>query len=293
MFSTLANFLAGFPTSGTTILRGGTRRDTYTNNFGLFFQDDWKLSSHLTLNLGLRYEYLGRLQEQAGRLSNFIPGKGLLKLGDPGLPSLYNRDANNFAPRAGFAYDLSGKGRTVIRGAWGVYYDTPSQDFFLVQAFASGGVGNIAANPGIAGQGITTAGVGPTPWKAGVPVFASVSSSASCTATSPCSLFAVDQNLRTPYIYNYNLNIQQALGPGTVLQLSYVGSAAHKLFRTRDINQASPGDPSTRQSRRPFNAAFPQFSNIDMLEASANSNYNAFETFVRQRMHKGLMLYVA
>jgi hypothetical protein len=293
MFFTLADFLAGFPSSfGTTILRGGTRRDTYTNNFGLFFQDDWKVSTHLTLNLGLRYEYLGRLQEQAGRLSNFIPGKGLLKLGDPGLPSLYNRDGNNFAPRIGFAYDLTGKGKTVIRGAWGVYYDTPSQDFFLVQAFASGGVGNIAANPGIPGQGVTTAGVGPTPWKAGVPVFASAASTTSCTATSKCSLFAVDQNLRTPYIYNYNFNIQQALGPGTVLQLSYVGSAAHKLFRTRDINQGI-FDLETGQASRPFNATFPQFSNIDMLEASANSNYNAFETFVRQRMRKGLMLYVA
>lgn len=295
-FTALENFLAGFPSpSSSTILRGGTRRDTYTNNFGLFFQDDWKLSSHLTLNLGMRYEYLSRLQEQAGRLSNFIPGKGLLRVGDPGLPSLYNRDANNFAPRVGFAYDLTGKGKTVVRGAWGVYYDTPPQDFFLVQAFASGGVGNIAANPGIPGQGITTAGLAAPRWTAGSPVFASAAASASCNLATPCSLFAVDQNLRTPYIYNYNLNIQQALGPGTVLQLSYVGSSAHKLFRTRDINQAAPGDPDVkkRQSRRPFNAAFPQFSNIDMLEASANSNYNAFETFVRQRMHKGLMLYAA
>jgi hypothetical protein len=291
----LADFLAGFANTGT-ILRGGTRRDTYTNSFGLFVQDDWKLSSKLTLNLGLRYEYLGRLQEQARRLSNFIPGKGLLRLGDPGLPSLYNRDGNNFAPRIGFAYDLTGKGKTVVRGAWGVYYDTPSQDFFLVQAFLSGGVGNIAANPGIPGQGVTTAGLGAKPWKPGVPVFASAASAASCTPTSVCSLFAVDQNLRTPYIYNYNLNIQQALGPATVLQLSYVGSSAHKLFRTRDINQARPApptNPSTLQSRRPFFSAFPQYSNIDMLEASANSNYNAFETFVRQRMHKGLMLYAA
>ena len=292
----LADFLAGFPSSGTTILRGGTRRDTYTNNFGLFLQDDWKISPRLTLNLGLRYEYLGRLQEQANRLSNFIPGRGLLRLGDSGLPSLYNRDGNNFAPRLGFAYDLTGKGKTVVRGAFGVYYDTPSQDFFLVQAFASGGVGNIAANPG-SGQGITTAGVAAAPWQAGVPVFASAAA-ASCTTTARCSLFAVDQNLRTPYLYNYNFNIQQSLGSATVVQISYVGSAGHKLFRTRDINQATPADPAARtaaqrDATRPFNATFPQFSFIDTLEASANSNYNAFETFLRQRMRKGLTLYVA
>jgi hypothetical protein len=291
-FTNLADFLAGFPSSGTTILRGGTRRDTYTNNFALFFQDDWKFSSRLTLNLGLRYEYLGRFQEHANRLSNFIPGKGLLSVGDPGLPSLYNRDGNNFAPRIGFAYDLTGRGKTVVRGALGVYYDTPSQDFFLVQAFASGGVGNIAANPGT-GQGISTAGVGSRPWQAGVPVFATAAATQSCTAASPCSLFAVDQNLRTPYVYNYTLNIQQSLGPGTVLQVSYVGLTGHKLFRTRDINQATPGPRATPQSRRPFNAQFPQFSFIDMLEASANSNYNAFETFLRQRMRHGLTIYVA
>src|SRR5713226_7668984 len=297
--SALANFLAGvISTSGTTILRGATRRDTYTNGFGLFFQDDWKLSSHLTLNLGLRYESVGVLKDQGNRLSNFLPGVGLVVVGSPQLSDLYHPDRNNFAPRVGFAYDLTGKGTTVVRGAYGVYYDTPSQDFFLVQAFASGGVGNAGTNP-VAGLGVFSVSFSsPQTWSPGVPVFGSLTTpDPPCLPTRLCSLFAVDPNLRMPYIYNYNLNIQQQLWSGSVLQLSYVGSSGHKLFRTRDINQASPCvtpcPAGTLQSRRPFNAAFPQFSFIDILEASSNSNYNAFETFLRQRLYKGLTLYVA
>ncbi len=287
--SALANFLAGFPAiSGTTVLRGATRRDTYTDSWALFAQDDWKLNPHLTLNLGLRYEYVGVLKDQHNRLSNFIPSQGLLLVGSPGLPDLYRPDRNNFAPRIGFAYDLTSKGKTVIRGAYGVYYDTPSQDFFLVQAVASGGNGNIGTNPFTPLGTFNVTFTSAPPWGPGVAIFGTATA-----PTPPASLFAVDQNLRTPYVHNYNFNIEQALGPATVLQFSYVGSSGHKLFRVRDINQATPGPIAGRQSRRPFNSTFPQFSFIDFLETSSNSNYNAFETFLRQRMWKGLTLYVA
>jgi outer membrane receptor protein involved in Fe transport len=109
-FSPLANFLAGFPsTSSTVILRGGTRRDTFSHNLGLFAQDDWKVNAPLTLNLGLRYEYTGVFADAHKQISNFVPSVGLVQVGDSNLPRLYRRDRNNFAPRLGLAYDVTGK----------------------------------------------------------------------------------------------------------------------------------------------------------------------------------------
>jgi TonB dependent receptor len=292
-FNSLAEFLAGrVSTSGTAILRGATRRDTFTNNYGLFAQDDWKVTRRLTLNLGLRYEYLGVFKEQGARLANFIPGTGLVRVGDVGLPDLYEPDHNNIAPRFGFAYDLTGGGRTILRGGYGLYYDTPSQDYFLLQGFQNGGPGSPATNP-LPGLGVFNVTFGPTatiPFGPNVAIFGNATGAA---PTSNIALFAVDQKLRTPYIQNFNLNLQHELRPGTALQVGYVGSRGTKLFRLRDINQATPGPAATRQSRRPFNGQFPQYSFIDYLESSALSNYNALQATFKQRLARGLNFYVA
>src|SRR5262249_29632373 len=134
---------------------------------------------------------------------------------------------------------------------------------------------------------------GPTaaiPFGPNVPIFGDAVGAA---PTSNIALFAVDLKLRAPYIHNYNLNAQHELRPGMVIQVGYVGSRGTKLFRLRDINQAAPGLAATRQSRRPFNAQFPQYSFIDYLETSANSNYNALQTSLKQRLARGLNFAVA
>jgi Carboxypeptidase regulatory-like domain/TonB dependent receptor len=290
-FDTLADFLAGrVATAGTAVLRGATRRDTFSNNFGLFFQDDWKITTRLTLNLGLRYEYLGVFREQGDRLSNFVPTRGLIRVGEPGLSRLYEPDYNNFAPRFGFAYDLTGRGRTILRGGYGLYYDTPSQDYFLLQGFQNGGPGSPALNP-LPGLGVfnLTFPAGATiPYGPDVSIFGAAIGS---LPTTNIPIFAVDLNLRTPYVHNYNLNLQHELRPGTVLQAAYVGSGGFKLYRLRDLNQAGPGPAATRQERRPFNAQFPEFSFINYLETSAHSNYNALQLTIKQRLVRGLNVY--
>ncbi|MCA1591776.1 MAG: TonB-dependent receptor [Acidobacteria bacterium] len=289
-FTSLANFLAGSPSPGSTvILRGGTRRDTFSHNVGLFAQDDWKVNQRLTLNLGLRYEYAGVFADAHKQISNFVPGVGLVQVGNPALPRLYNRDRNNFAPRLGFAYDLTGKSKTILRAAYGIYYDAPSQDFFLAHSFQNGGPGSVGNNflPAIGTFNVTFPSTATVPFGSGVPIFPGTTA-----PPTPFPIFAVDLNQRTPYVQSYNVNLQHSLSDATVLQVSYVGSQGRKLYRVRDINQARPGAGSA-QSRRPFNAQFPQYSFINYFETSANSNYNALQTYLRQRMSSGLTLFVS
>jgi hypothetical protein len=195
---------------------------------------------------------------------------------------LYPPDLNNFAPRVSFAYDVFGTGKTVIRSGWGIFYDAFSQDFFVGQLPFN------TFNPGPAYNDIG----GPSP--------VLFSSTAAITVTpGPCTgsaiavpktnlcappvfsnfgatdIFTVAQNLRTPYIQNYNFNIEQQITPGIALQLAYVGSAGRKLFRFRDVNQSVGGGP----------LPYPQFVYINQFESSANSDYNALQAVLRIRTH--------
>jgi hypothetical protein len=279
-FNSLADFLAGIvsPTN-TARITGDTRRDTFTNNFGLFFQDDWRVRRDLTITYGIRYEYLGVLSENDDRLSNFSPDKGLVQVGTSQLDQLYQSDRNNFAPRIGLAYDVNNRGRLILRAGYGIYFDTPSQDYFLAQGFDSPSVGN---NP-IANLGINTISFAPgtaIPFGVNVPIF-DPNRALGLRATP---LLAVDQRLRTPYVQNYNFNIQYLLGANSVLQTGYVGSIGTRLFRIRDINQPTPGPAASRQGRRPFFNQFPQFGAINYLETTANSNYHALQLSFRQRV---------
>ena len=102
------------------------------NLFAGFFQDDWRITKAITLNLGLRYELQGVPSDSNNQLGNFEPGVGLEQVGK-NIGSLYNKDATNFAPRVGVAWDLSGKGTTVIRGGVSIVYDLLSMSTFLSQ----------------------------------------------------------------------------------------------------------------------------------------------------------------
>ncbi|MBA3601499.1 MAG: hypothetical protein H0W45_09740 [Acidobacteria bacterium] len=161
-----------------------------------------------------------------------------------------------------------------------------------MQSFQNGGPGSLGLNP-LPGLGVfnaTFSAVATVPFGPNIPIFGAATGG---LPTTNIALFATDINQRTPFIFNYNVNVQQQLFKDTVLQVSYVGSQGRKLYRVRDINQATPGPAATRQSRRPFNGIFPQYSFINYLEGSASSSYNAFQANVRQRLTSGLNLNVS
>jgi len=277
-FATLADFLAG-NLSGGRAARGNSNRNTFQNSHAGFLQDTFRWSPRLTLNLGLRWDYFGVIGEKNNLLSNFNRTTGLMQVGSPGLPRLYERDWNNFSPRVGFAWDVNGKGRTVVRAGWGLFYDAFSQDFFAGQLPFN------TFNPGPAFNP-----VGPSPIlfsfstvstiQNGVPIF---------TGFSDSDVFAADPRLRTPYVQNYNLNIQRELFKNGVLEFGYVGSHGTKLFRYRDINQ--PVNPRVSSARPfdngPFAPSGGTFFYVNQLETTAVSNYNSLQTSFTVRDRRG------
>jgi len=237
----MENFLAGDVHDGFQYF-GDTTRHTHEDSFGFYVQDGVRVNSRLNINFGLRYDYFGVVKEKNNLLSNITsvepaPGTGtftLTQVGQPGLPDLYNPDKTNFAPRVSASWDVTGKGRTVIRAGWGMFYDAFSQDMVLghlpyAPFFGPGPAYNNFGPAPI----LSTGAVGGT-IEPGVPVY-----EATDTCGFECDVFAFDRNIKSPYMINYNLNIQQQISKSMVLQVGYVGSQGHRLWRFFDISQPS------------------------------------------------------
>ena len=238
----LQNFLAGTVTGGFQYFGNSTRR-TFENNFGFYAQDSYHLTPRLTLNYGFRWDYFGVVREKNNLLSNITSDLAdkttftLTQVGQSGLSQLYNPDKKDFAPRVSLAWDVTGKGKTVIRTGFGMFYDAFSQDMVLGHLpyspyFDPGPAYNNlpGANP------INSSGANGGPIGYQQPVFAPASTGG---CGYECDAFAFDRNIKTPYMENYNLNFQQQLSSKTVIQVGYVGSQGHRLWRFFDISQPS------------------------------------------------------
>lgn len=271
-FDSLEDFLAGNLAGGRSA-RGDSRRGTFQNSHGFFFQDSWRWSKNLTFNYGTRWDYYGVIGEERDRFSIFDRNAGLVQ-----VDQLYPKDFNNFSPRASVAWDVTGEGKTVVRAGYGVFFDAFSQDFFVGQLPFN------TFNPGPAYNGI---GADPVLFtfstvdqvQPGVPVF---------TGFNDADAFTVDQNLATPYIQNYNVNLQHELFTGGVVTVGYVGSQGRKLFRYRDINQSVPGQgPARPFDNGPFAPSGGTFFYVNELATSAVSNYNALQVDFQVRNRRG------
>jgi outer membrane receptor protein involved in Fe transport len=242
-FPTLSDFLEGNPNSGLQY-SGNSRRHTFENGYGLYLQDSFRFTPRLTFNYGLRWDYYGIVQEKNNLFANFLvtsfdpvsdTGTGTYtQVGTSGLSRLYEPDHKDFSPRASIIWDVTGKGKTVIRAGAGLFYDAFSQDMFLghlpYPAFYAPGpaYGNFGPDP-INAASYNKNGINPGGVMA--PVYGTVGCS------PECDIFAVDPHMKTPYMENYNINIQQQITNKTTLQVGYVGSQGHRLFRFYDISQ--------------------------------------------------------
>ena len=279
----LADFLAGEVYSAN-IVQGNPVRKVHENSFSLFAHDNWQVTPRLNLNLGLRYDSTSPIEDGKQDLSTFVPEKGLVLVGD-GLKSLYPHDWSNFGPRAGFAWQPHGTSDLAIRGAFGVYFDTVNVSPFLDNSFVyNGGPSGVAANPIGSNPAVSVSlQPGSVLPSDGSAIFTDAS------AGGFANLYSVSQKFHTPYTYNFNLNVQQALGHFGVFELGYVGSLSRHLLQLIDLNQAALGsdfnpfgfDDNGNNTSRPYYAKYPNYGVIDEVQSRANSNYNSLQASVR------------
>jgi hypothetical protein len=291
----LADFLAGnvtgpnalnkFKTTGSTIAVGNPERWVVVNAYNFYFQDSWQATKRLNLNFGMRYEYFGPLHSDKKDIAVFIPGKGMVIQGN-GIDSIFPPDRNNFAPRIGFAYQATSKGDLVVRGGIGVFYDQINMNPFLdfrPPIAASQGIEGNAFGPSPVSTYTRNAynwGSGPGQAQAGgASIFPGkqACTDPNCAAVGDpkgLSAYSVNQNFRTPYFYNFDLQVEKSLGSAAVLQVGYVGSEGRKLNIVTNINAGSVN--------------FPNFGNILQLNSIGTSNYNSLQSTFRIRTWHGL-----
>jgi len=302
----LEDFFAGNPTRATQQIGNGLLA-VHWFKLAPYIQDDWRVTPKLMLNLGLRWEYTAPIEADNNNLANFYPSAGLLQQGQAGVgSSLIKPDYGNVSPRIGFAYDISGKGTTVIRGGTGILYATMPLATLTSQPGEQnvpGGVGvfndpagacatkvpigspcPLTIDPGAPGGGRTfgTASIPGSKLNWNGVLFPS-GAGISCTAAVPCSVGGVNPNLKTPYVWNWSLNVQHAFNNNLSLEVGYVGNHGDNLLMITDVNMLNPAT-----GVQPFAAQYPYLQYINYTNNLGRSNYDSLQTTLTQRLSHGL-----
>ncbi len=267
--------LSDFRNNGPFIIStGGNPMLHFANeNFSFFVQDDWKIHPRVSLNLGLRYDVSTVSRERDGYLQNF----DLTTLTvTPRGEKVHDMDTNNFGPRFGFAIDVFGNRKTVVRGGYGIFYNrelpaswgSPQANSFPSRSIGIGDLFGLGYCP-----------VAPSSF--GYPVDLSIFDGCGTAAK-----FAIERDLKTAMAQQYSLNVQQDLGFG-ILQVGYVGNHVTHLLTDgvvspRNLNRADI-DFFGFNLRR-----LPQFGDIFLVGSYPSSNYNALQATFRRNLSKGL-----
>jgi len=290
----IANLLLG---SAVTFYQGlgDFNRGVRVWGLGTYAQDEWRASSRVTVNYGVRYERINPFTEIQDRLNGFVPGqqstvypnapRGLVFPGDEGVGKGIAHSANAVMPRLGVAWDPSGDGVWSVRASYGLFYEqfqngagTASQVAISSTPFAQfnqySGAGLNFQNPYL-GRVIPGAN----------------------TFVRPATVFALDVDARPPSVQNWNVGVQRSLFGKYLVEARYVGAAGRHLPRNVEANPAvfGPGATAQNADRRRVYANCPadptspcDFSTIAMLRNITTSNYQAGQFSVSRRYGSGV-----
>ncbi len=283
-------------------------------DLGVYFHDDWKVSSRLTLNLGIRYEYYTRYRDLRDQISTYDPASKSLVLTGPvdeafavnpaaisayqtagvvfktasevGFPAnLLEPDRNDFAPRIGFAYQLTGSGKTVLRGGWGINYWTLPLITLQAPTRQNPPFNFTRSQVGYPRDGADFFRVAP-PYVLGgsTPAF----SDTDVFISAPVSISPFSPYMKDSIAQTWNLTLQQEVLPQTSLQLSYVGTRGSDLQFSEPVNTAYPQSlyPGVAEANR---RADPIFRDTNTLKTGAWSQSHQFQAEVRRNVSKGIV----
>ena len=256
---------------------------------GLFAQDAWKIHARVTLSLGLRYEQFPAWKERYGKLTSFVEGArssrfpsaplGLVFPGDAAYP--YRDDRNNVSPRVGIAWDVFGQGRTSVRTSFGMFYEP-------LTAEMAGGV--LAPQPFglVVNRDVTQLS---SPYRDTTNPFPFTVDPSNARFVLPVSIpKSYSPDVRIPYAMSYNFGVQQQLGENYMVEVSYVGSAGHRLPQLRELNVARLTANATTANTNARRIYAPNYTSIGQLYTIGNSIYNSLQAQLQKRFGRGFTL---
>lgn len=285
-----ADFLLGIPAT-VEVAVPNPPRDLRGTTWGMYGQDQFRVTSDLTLNYGVRWELLGPYHSNSGILYNFDPTNGALVVPDNGLPlvnplfpknipilaasqagypsySMLHFNKSNVEPRVGIAWKPFGGDKTVIRSGYGIYANLVYAG--LARFEMSGGPfsGSVQYINNVVN---------------GAPLFSFPSPYLSSGTASTQSVNGVNPNLKTPYTQQWNLTVEHQLR-SIGLRASYVGTRSDQLLWVRNLNQPPPSANAFKTSERPYSI----YSSINYVDSGGNEFYNALEVEAKKNFGSNL-----